>query len=462
MSQDQQFDVNSESADKKARAATSSEIRKKNLLSVFGSGPGRLAIIIGGFAAVSFSVLAYKGLSQEAAPSAAPKSDPGGRVPVVTKSKLREYSPQEAQYRAAAAISEANAAAENGGSYQAEMTGNIKPLPPRNNDGKAQPDLPMGITSYRGANSDPQDRYRHPSTSDTSSPPAPPRNSTEIASTANTPSTPEPSAEEKAAAAAEERQYQDSVKTQVKMRMQLEDRTLQRIDELMSDKGLGRKNGFTTVAYYTPKPGGNGNATGQTGNGNNQKQGKTSLVFKAGNVIYATLDAEVNTDDGGAVFATVRGGKWNGSKLIGKIEQGNDNIRLVFTTLTTQDDQRPSIPINAIAIRESDAKQGVAEYKDRHLIERYSSLVVASILSGIGKAASVSTGTTTTLPNGTTTTTQDAMTDRRMAQIAIGEIGTNAGAEIRQGFSRPTTYITPANQGIGVIFLADVADNEPK
>lgn len=45
------------------------------------------------------------------------------------------------------------------------------------------------------------------------------------------------------------------------------------------------------------------------------------LLIKTGTIMYATLDAEVNTDDGGDVLATIRGGKWNGSKLIGKIEQ---------------------------------------------------------------------------------------------------------------------------------------------
>ena len=39
---------------------------------------------------------------------------------------------------------------------------------------------------------------------------------------------------------------------------------------------------------------------------------------------------------------------------------------------------------------------------------------------------------------------------------ALGQVGTNAGSEIMKGFNRPTTYSTPANQGMILYFLSDV------
>jgi intracellular multiplication protein IcmE len=112
--------------------------------------------------------------------------------------------------------------------------------------------------------------------------------------------------------------------------------------------------------------------------------------------------------------------------------------------------------ISALAIREADAKQGVAENIDNHTLERYGSLIFASIASGIGKAASMDTGTTVIYPNGSTVTQQDSMTPKRVAGIAIGEVGTNAAQEIRKNFNMPTTYSLPANVGVGVFFLNDV------
>ena len=79
--------------------------------------------------------------------------------------------------------------------------------------------------------------------------------------------------------------------------------------------------------------------------------------------MYAVLDSEVNTDDGGDVIATIRGGSWDKAKVIGSVERGPNNIRLRFITLAPHD-ERPTMSINAVALREKDAKQGVAEHID--------------------------------------------------------------------------------------------------
>ncbi|UXI68335.1 DotG/IcmE/VirB10 family protein [Tahibacter amnicola] len=179
-------------------------------------------------------------------------------------------------------------------------------------------------------------------------------------------------------------------------------------------------------------------------------------VIKTGNILYATLDSEVNTDDGGHVLATIRGGVWDGSRLIGQVETAQNNIRINFHTLAPQD-ERPVLRVNAVALREEDAKQGVAEHTNHHTFSRYTALAVSSLLTGVGRAYQQSTaGTTIILPNGQVIQTADEIDDRRIIGMALGEVGTNAGREIAKGFDRPPTYRTPANKGLGVYFLADV------
>jgi intracellular multiplication protein IcmE len=181
------------------------------------------------------------------------------------------------------------------------------------------------------------------------------------------------------------------------------------------------------------------------------------IIFKAGKAIFATLDSEVNTDDGGDVFATVQGGSYAGAKLIGKIEQAPRNIRLRFSILSPQD-ERPTLSVNAIAIREQDAKEGVADSINNHRLERYSALFAGSLLQGLGQAAAQPQGTAVVLPNGQTVVEQQELTNKRIGLFALGSVGTNAGAQVRQTFSEPPTYKTPANKGIGVVFLADVTE----
>ncbi len=175
--------------------------------------------------------------------------------------------------------------------------------------------------------------------------------------------------------------------------------------------------------------------------------------------MYAELDSEVNTDDGSDVFATIRGGEWDGSKLIGRITKETDNISLKFTTMAPQDN-RPTMSINAMALREEDAKLGVAEDIDRHILSRYGSLAAASLLSGYGRAYAQSGQQTTILPSGGVVLSGAEPTNRRVIAQAVGEMGSAVSSEVRKNFNRPTTYSTPARQGVGIFFMADVVSSK--
>lgn len=178
-------------------------------------------------------------------------------------------------------------------------------------------------------------------------------------------------------------------------------------------------------------------------------------LIKTGNSLFITTNSLVNTDHGGQLFATVRGGTWDGSQVICSIEHAPDNIRAHCTTLAPQD-SRPTMKIDAVLLRESEMAQGIAERINHHTISRYSALAVASLLQGYGQAYSYQQGTAVVTSNGTVLQTSDAPSNKQVIGRALGQVGTNAGSEIMRGFDRPTTYSTPANQGMVLYFLADV------
>ena len=236
--------------------------------------------------------------------------------------------------------------------------------------------------------------------------------------------------------------------------------------------GLNAQGSYSTVSYYPVNRnngGGQGGAGAGTATGPLPGMTRTApdtlgdpsakLLIKTGNMMYATLDSEVNTDDGGDVLATIRGGKWDGAKIIGRVEQGPNNIRLKFSTMAPQDG-RPTMRINAVALREEDAKQGVADDIDHHTFERYTSLAVASLLSGYGRAYSTPIGTTVISPGGTVSTTTTEPTNKQVIGMAVGEMGQAMAQEIRRGFNRPTTYSTPAQKGFGLFFMQDVHEQK--
>lgn len=237
---------------------------------------------------------------------------------------------------------------------------------------------------------------------------------------------------------------------------------------LISGTGSGRGGvnalgSYSSISYYpeetdTSQTAHHAGSNGLDSSEFNEHEGHRKTLIKTGNMLYATLDSEVNTDDGNLVFATIRGGTWDGAKILGKVEQGNENIRLHFTTLAPQD-ERPTMKIDAVALREEDAKQGMAEEINHHILSRYSALAVSSLLAGYGRAYEQGAGRT--IYSGNNVITQrEKPTEREVYGSAVGEMGQAMASEIRRGFNRPSTYSTPANQGFGLYFLADMVEGD--
>jgi intracellular multiplication protein IcmE len=468
--QEQQATAATTEAPKQAKPAGKGAELKANFMSVFGHGIGKAALVTVGIVVVVFAALGIRGLNKEQAPDKKAQVDVPGAPP--TKINVDPIDEKEAERRAEQGAKEADAAARRGQTYQPDFIPAIAASAPVAASGanqalSPQPQLNVVVDDQ------PSNRAGQP--------PVPPNGQAQqgqapqpvqvaVATgqgTANGGAGNQQNARAVAQQDEQRRQqaeydrkvaardkYVDAVRTGVKGQ----------VEELMGTKGKeGGLHGvgtYSVVSYLPRAQNGSGSGisgnsateSGPTGSGSGSKQ---KPVFKAGKAIFATLDSEVNTDDGGDVFATVRGGPYDGSKLIGKIEQAPRNIRLRFSTLAPQDD-RPTMTVNAIAIREEDAKEGVAETIDNHVVERYSALFFGSVLSGIGKAAMQPQGDTIVLPNGNIVVQNTTMSNKRIAQIAAGEIGTNAGQEVRKTFSEPPTYKTPANKGIGVLFLTDV------
>ncbi len=233
---------------------------------------------------------------------------------------------------------------------------------------------------------------------------------------------------------------------------------MDQLNKMLLDDALNKLGSYSVSTYATPvvaetAEGSTSGRAGQGGAGLDQQ--RRTPIIRTGNVLYAETSSEINTDDGNDAMAVIRGGAWDGSKLIGKIENRPNNIGVRFTTLAPQDG-RPAMTINAIALRTEDASQGIAKDIDHHTLERYAALGFSSLLSGYGKAYSQPTGTSVIAPSGTAITTTQEPSTKQVVATTLGELGTNASQEIARGFDRPTTYRTPAGHGLAIYFLSDV------
>jgi len=440
--------VQEQTPEQKARAesAVRSAEKKQNLHRVFGSGLGKLAICAAGVVVVIFLAIGVRTLT--AKPKDIEKEDKSvvDAPNVDTRGANGTdglISPTEAARRDEAAQREAEKAQQEGASYQPPLTGNAL--------AEASTNVPAAGAATFNINVPPT-----PGTTTTAPDPTREAQSAED----------DPKATAAAAAQQQEQQRLDSEFKQAsterdKYVENIKSRVLSQVETLTGVGGQGgalnNYGSYSVVSY--PKAKSTDVSAGQasasvSGGSSGAVAATPKLLFKTGSTIFATLDSEINTDDGSDVFATVRGGPWDGSKLLGKVEQTPNNIRARFTVLAPQDG-RDTVVIDALAMRTADAKTGIASRIDAHTVSRYSSLGFASLLSGYGKAFEQTPGTTITTPGGTTTQTVEEPTSSIIVGRTVGELGKNIGEEVKRGFQRPTTYSTPAETGFAVFFMSD-------
>jgi len=469
-----------ESQPKPAPKRSKSDELKRNFNAVFGHGIGKISLIVVAVVVIGGVALGYRGLtskptevvdqSEVDVPNA---PQPGVEVGAISK--------QEAERRAQRAALEAQEAAARGQTYQPIFDTNIV-----NNDSQT---LPSGSAQFNvpiqtGSNNPPSPQDGAAAPVNITVPTGQATANKKWAAPQSTKYQGQgQNAQQNAQAEQQERQRLEQELKQAQAERDkyvaaIKEQVLKQAQSLFGEAGQGGLNAqgsYSTVSYYPMNSNNGNNVGGQGSTGSSTVTGpfpgltrtapdtlgdpNGKLLIKTGNIMYATLDSEVNTDDSGDVIATIRGGKWDGAKIIGNVEQGPNNIRLKFSIMAPQDG-RPTMRINAVALREEDAKQGMADDIDHHTFERYTLLAVASLLSGYGRAYSTPVGTTFISPGGTVSTTTTEPTNKQVIGMTVGEMGQAMAQEIRRGFNRPTTYSTPAQKGFGLFFMQDVYEQK--
>ena len=189
------------------------------------------------------------------------------------------------------------------------------------------------------------------------------------------------------------------------------------------------------------------------------------VVARAGDSTYATLDRAFNSDDPqGPVFATIHDvdnsgieGPLDGVRLVGKLTYSSSQGAIEFSNAYLPDG-RP-VQLKALAVSEDTARLGVAKNVDQHLLQRYGSLVFASVVQGAGQVGQI------LLQNNQQGSINPATGIASFGQnvqpyqailagaLPVGQALTAAAA---QNFNQPATITAPAGTGIGIVFLDPV------
>ncbi len=257
---------------------------------------------------------------------------------------------------------------------------------------------------------------------------------------------------------------------------QLQQVTSEQIQQATTDKSAAMRTqaqqllqawGQSPAQSYQVGAEGDQQAVGAAGGANAPAQGSLSpVLIKAGDIQFAVLNTEINSDEPGPVMATVVLGPYKGAKLLGDLStsknlpgsNGGEAVVVRFTVMSFAGLER-SLSISAVAIDPNTARTALASDVDHHYLMRYGSLFASSFLEGYGNAALQAGSSVSQNSDGGTFTTYPDADPRREVASGLGSVGQNWGQQLGDTFDRQNTITVKAGIGLGILFLSDVSAN---
>lgn len=177
-------------------------------------------------------------------------------------------------------------------------------------------------------------------------------------------------------------------------------------------------------------------------------------TYKAGSILFATLDTAVNSDENVPVMATIVSGKLKGTKVLGNFQRVNKKVVLTFTVLSIPY-LKNSINFSSVAIDPETAKAALASDVDSHYLLRFGGLMGTSFLEGLGTAFKDSGSSIQTTTTGSIITSP-ALTVSEKLLVATGTMASKVASENSHIADTPPTVRVTEGTSIGLLLTSDL------
>lgn len=196
-------------------------------------------------------------------------------------------------------------------------------------------------------------------------------------------------------------------------------------------------------------------STGQAGEADIEP---VEILLPAGQIAYAQLLTEANTDAPGPVLAEIMSGPLLGSRILGSFEEQQSFLTLNFDTVVIDG---ISYSIDAVGLDPDTTLPGMATEVDHRLLQRMILPAAAAFIEGAATAIAESGTTTVTINN--ETVTEESQNKDQDQEIATGV--QEAGEELSDYFSDmadevKTLIRIEAGTPLGILFLQPVTKSE--
>lgn len=182
------------------------------------------------------------------------------------------------------------------------------------------------------------------------------------------------------------------------------------------------------------------------------------VLVPAGEIVYAQMITEANSDVPGPVLALISSGPLRGSRLIGSfsVQEAGDMLSLNFNTVVYKG---KSLGVDAVAIDPKTTLPGLATDVDHRYLRRIVLPAAAAFVEGAASAISQSGLTTVSVEGSTVSEDSQEPSDRQEIASGIEE----AGAEIRELIDEEvdnTKVLVRIERGtaLGILFLQPVVE----
>ena len=197
----------------------------------------------------------------------------------------------------------------------------------------------------------------------------------------------------------------------------------------------------------------------------NDESGATAedknVMIKAGDIMYAVMETEVNSDLPGPIMATIVSGKYKDAKLLGTFArpQNGDKLIVKFNRMSIKGAEH-TISIDAYAVDAVSAQNALASDVNHHYLFRYGSLLAGAFLQGFGNAYADTSicrpGSFCLDWNGSRGNANTKTTAKTAAYQGLGQVGQRIGEVWQSNFDVPPTIKIHQGTGMGILFMQDI------
>ena len=183
----------------------------------------------------------------------------------------------------------------------------------------------------------------------------------------------------------------------------------------------------------------------------NNEQPPAIILLPAGEIEYAQLITEANSDVPGPILAQIASGPLRGSRVLGSFEVQNDFLILSFNQIVIDGE---SFPANAVALDPATTNVGVATEVDHRYFTRIVLPAAASFVEGLGRAIAQSESTSVTVNDSSTTSTEEDLDLRQEVFSGVEELSGEVGDTLDEIASETRPLVRVASgTPIGIMFV---------